>query len=164
MQNSQAIVWGIEPNTSACLEAEKMLTKVINRHFDKSFDYGNQQFDAIFFNDVLEHMEYPYEALLLAKTLLANNGVIISSIPNMRHYSVLIDLFFKNNFQYKESGITDYSHLRFFTSKTILNMHEECGLDELIHEGINNTANAYITALSKMCQFFPIFHFYNFVL
>ena len=154
MLTRQAIVWGVEPDPLARAEAEKKLTKAVNRPFDKLFDSEGQLFDAIFFNNVLEYMEYPYEALRLAGTLLARDGVIISSIPNLRHHRVLRDLLFKKNFPYAEQGVSDYTDLRFFTSKTILKMYEECGFHVIAHEGINHKANTFITALSKL---FPLF-------
>jgi len=154
MLTRQVAVWGVEPDPRAYAEAEKRLTKAVNRPFDTFFDSGGLLFDVIFFNDVLEHMEYPYEALRFAGTLLARDGVIISSIPNLRYHRVLRDLLFRKNFQYTDQGVLDYTHLRFFTSKTILKMYEECGLQVIAHEGINRQANAFITTLARL---FPLF-------
>ena len=50
--------------------------------------FPTQAFDAIFFNDVLEHMVDPAAALPATRRLLSPTGYVIASIPNVRHLSV----------------------------------------------------------------------------
>ncbi len=54
------IVWGVEPTDSA-IEASKHLDKVYHDFFHSSLDFGNLKFDAIVFNDVLEHLVDPWQ-------------------------------------------------------------------------------------------------------
>jgi 2-polyprenyl-3-methyl-5-hydroxy-6-metoxy-1,4-benzoquinol methylase len=79
-------------------------------------------FDYILFGDVLEHLIDPRGVLHSYKSLLRYDGYIIASIPNIKHYSVLLRLIFFDEFQYTDAGILDRSHLRFFTKKEILKM------------------------------------------
>jgi len=79
-------------------------------------------FDYIIFGDVLEHLIDPRRVLHNYKSLVRDDGYIIASIPNIKHYSVLLRLIFFDEFQYSDAGILDRSHLRFFTKKEILKM------------------------------------------
>lgn len=82
----------------------------------------NNYFDVILLPDVLEHLIEPKLVLMKIKSLLKNEGEILISIPNIRHYSVLKKVFLNGDFKYEESGILDYTHLRFFCKKNIIDL------------------------------------------
>jgi 2-polyprenyl-3-methyl-5-hydroxy-6-metoxy-1,4-benzoquinol methylase len=84
--------------------------------------------DVILCLDVLEHLVNPEAVIQKLHQYLAPNGMIIASLPNVRHYSVLIPLLFQNKWEYKESGILDKTHLRFFVKKTAISLMESSGL------------------------------------
>jgi 2-polyprenyl-3-methyl-5-hydroxy-6-metoxy-1,4-benzoquinol methylase len=83
-------------------------------------------YDAILFGDVLEHLRDPAAALRAVRPLLAPGGVVISSIPNIAHYTIRAHLF-EGRFDYADSGILDRTHLRFFTRATLIDLHHENG-------------------------------------
>ena len=56
------------------------------------------------------------KALELAYSLLKTNGTILISLPNIQHYSSVFTLLF-GFWDYKEWGILDRTHLKFFTKK-----------------------------------------------
>src|SRR6201996_401121 len=61
-KSRQCEVWGVEPGKPAAREAEKNLDNVINGLFVRDMpELAGQKFDAIFFNDVLEHLIDPDE-------------------------------------------------------------------------------------------------------
>ncbi|MDF2434004.1 MAG: hypothetical protein JWP44_3635, partial [Mucilaginibacter sp.] len=63
-------VWGIEPDGTSALEAAKKIDKAINNIFtDNMPKLKGKKFDVIFFNDVLEHLANPDEALRICKDL-----------------------------------------------------------------------------------------------
>lgn len=132
-----AEVWGVELNPAAAAKAEMKLDRVICSAYDSSIDFGNALFDCIVFNDVLEHMQYPESALRLSLDLLAPAGVVVASIPNVRHLSVVWDLAVKGEWEYKEAGILDGTHFRFFTESSIRGMFRRAGYSVLRCEGIN---------------------------
>jgi 2-polyprenyl-3-methyl-5-hydroxy-6-metoxy-1,4-benzoquinol methylase len=135
-------VWGIEPNKQAAAEAGKKLDKVINGLFMLGMpELENQKFDAIFFNDVLEHLVDPEEALLACKKLLSENGRVIASIPNIRWYPVILSLLRYKDFKYELAGVMDETHLRFFTAKSMRRLFEDSGYSVLKIEGINKSNN-----------------------
>jgi 2-polyprenyl-3-methyl-5-hydroxy-6-metoxy-1,4-benzoquinol methylase len=131
-------VWGIEPDPEAAKVADQRLDKVINGVFQNDNpDICGQKFDAIVFNDVLEHLVDPLTVLKQATTLLSENGQVIASIPNILFYNQILQIVFREDWKYQESGILDYTHLRFFTKKSILRMFDKAGLQVTRIQGIN---------------------------
>ena len=55
--------------------------------------------------------------------------MIVCSIPNIRHYRVIKRLAFKGEWEYKEDGIMDKTHLRFFTLQSIRRMLIDSGFE-----------------------------------
>lgn len=128
-QHSLKRLVGIEPNATASAEAREVYDEVATGLFpeDLPASLAGEEYDAIYFNDVLEHMVEPAAALDAARGLLAPDGVLIASIPNVRHISVLGPLIVRDEFKYKPSGILDATHLRFFTGRSIRRLFDECG-------------------------------------
>ena len=87
----------------------------------------SDKFDCIVFNDVLEHMSDPWSALEIAGDVLNNCGRVVASIPNVRHYTVLVPLLIKGRWTYHDVGILDRTHLRFFTRSTVRELFETTG-------------------------------------
>jgi 2-polyprenyl-3-methyl-5-hydroxy-6-metoxy-1,4-benzoquinol methylase len=125
--------WGIEPDSNQQLvkNAKENLDYFINDYLTKDTDLPRNYFDLILFNDVLEHMYDPWDILLLSKELLTENGILVISLPNVRHRSILFNLLFKDDFEYKDQGILDITHIRFFTETTMKKMLEDCGYEIL---------------------------------
>lgn len=139
-KNNNFESWGVEINQKVAEIAKNNLDKVLVGNIsDLLISIPNNYFDCIVFNDVLEHMENPYQVLEKIKTKLSSSGVIICSIPNVRHVRVLRDLLFKKQWKYEESGILDKTHLRFFTKKSIKDMFINAGYHILEIKGINGT-------------------------
>ena len=135
-------VWGIEPNKQAAEQARKQLDKAITGLFNvETPDLIDQKFDAIFFNDVLEHLSVPEEALSACRELLNENGYIIASIPNIRWYPVILSLLRYKDFKYEQAGVMDKTHLRFFTLKSMIRIFESSGYRVVKHAGINKNTN-----------------------
>jgi SAM-dependent methyltransferase len=87
-----------------------------------------QRFDCISFLDVLEHLAEPEAALQQARRLLAPGGVVLASIPNVGHWSVVADLL-EGRWDWASVGIHCITHLRFFTRPTIAQMFQRCGYE-----------------------------------
>jgi 2-polyprenyl-3-methyl-5-hydroxy-6-metoxy-1,4-benzoquinol methylase len=130
-------VWGVELDPDSALEASQKLDRVINAAFDSNLNLPRKKFDCIVFNDVLEHLADPWNALTYSKELLSDSGVIISSIPNVRYFGNIWDLLVNKNWEYTEWGILDKTHLRFFTKRSILSMFDSLNFDVEFIAGIN---------------------------
>jgi 2-polyprenyl-3-methyl-5-hydroxy-6-metoxy-1,4-benzoquinol methylase len=130
-------IWGVEINEYAASIANEKLDKVICGAFDKSLNIPYEKFDCIVFNDVLEHLVDPYEALIYARSLLRKGGRVVASIPNIRYFDNIWKLLVEKDWKYTKHGILDRTHLRFFTRRSILSTFDTLGYCVNSIEGIN---------------------------
>ena len=143
-QTFNCIVWGVEPMEAPAFAASKKLDKVFNAFFNDALSI-DRQFDAITFNDVLEHMPDPWSVLKKCRSLLSDNGSIVASIPNILYFHDFIGMLLSKDWKYEEAGIFDKTHLRFFTKKSIIRLFEESGYQVTSIEGIRPTDSKKFT-------------------
>lgn len=114
----------------------------------------NQYFDLILLPDVLEHLFEPKSVLETLKKYLKEDGKIIVSMPNIRYYSALYKIVFKGDFKYEESGIFDYTHVRFYCRKNIQELLETAGYTTLKQESsIKNYQGKSLSKLINLITF-----------
>jgi 2-polyprenyl-3-methyl-5-hydroxy-6-metoxy-1,4-benzoquinol methylase len=131
-------VWGVEISAPCAETAKERLDRVMVGDIESNhFDLPNNYFDCIVCNDVLEHFKDPWRILRRLKNNLKKNGCMIASIPNVRYYKNIKALLLRKEWEYASAGILDFTHLRFFTQKSILSMFDECGYSIITIEGIN---------------------------
>ena len=82
--------------------------------------------DAIVLADVLEHLRSPARALALVREALNDDGHVFISVPNIANITVRLGLLF-GIFEYRDRGILDHTHLRFYTKRTIRQEVERAG-------------------------------------
>ncbi|WP_407278606.1 class I SAM-dependent methyltransferase [Aromatoleum evansii] len=120
-------VTGIEINPSAAEQARRYCSRVIVGNLDE-LDFRplfpQEKFDVVLCADVLEHLYNPTSLLSRVKPLIDTNGYLIASIPNIVHIAILLEML-HGKFDYKNNGILDNSHIRFFTRKTIITSFTE---------------------------------------
>ncbi len=134
--------WAVEINREAAERASDVVDKVINKDALEAIeDLPDNYFDCVILFDVLEHLANPYELLLRLKAKLSGSGVIVCSIPNVRYYRVFVSYVFKGDWNYKDHGVMDKTHLRFFTKKSIKNMFTKLGYEILKIQGVNSTSS-----------------------
>jgi len=85
-----------------------------------------KRFDRVLLMDVLEHLRRPGQILQQAHGVVKRDGLLIVSLPNVANIFVRLMLLF-GRFDYKERGILDRTHLRFFTRRTARRLLEENG-------------------------------------
>ncbi|MFK7834114.1 MAG: class I SAM-dependent methyltransferase [Winogradskyella sp.] len=135
---NNAEVWGIEYMPKEGELAKDIVDQLfIGAVEDFISELPENYFDAIFFNDVLEHLAYPDDVLRALKSKLVKDGLIISSIPNIRNFRVLKMLVINGDWDYQDHGIMDKTHLRWFTKKSIRKMYESLGYEVISNNGIN---------------------------
>ncbi|MGO9690921.1 MAG: class I SAM-dependent methyltransferase [Syntrophobacteraceae bacterium] len=86
-----------------------------------------EPFEIIVAADVLEHLYDPLSTLVAMKQLLHENGCIVVSLPHIGHSSILSCLF-EEDFSYREWGLLDRTHIRFFGIKNIQELFTDAGL------------------------------------
>ena len=131
-QRNRAEVVGIEIDEQMVKVAKEKLDRVIIGDVEKlnlTSYLAPNYFDCIVFADVLEHLKNPWDVLKSATRFLSNDGVVLASIPNVRHYTTIMNLVIKGYWPYRERGIHDKTHLRFFTLRNIKEMFQNAGLE-----------------------------------
>jgi len=122
-------VTGIELCPEAADVARKHCERVIvgdAEHLDLAQALGPTRFDVILFADVLEHLREPGLLLSRVRPFLAEGGSVVASIPNVAHGSVRLALL-NGEFRYRDTGLLDSTHLRFFTRESIEELFEQAG-------------------------------------
>lgn len=123
-------VTGIEMDPAAAAGAAVVLSDVIEGDVE-SMDLSGlgDPFDCIIMGDVIEHLRDPWACLAnLVNGVLSHNGAIVASIPNARCYAVWAPLVFSGRFTYRDSGLLDRTHLRWFTRSSLMSMFRDIGL------------------------------------
>lgn len=92
----------------------------------KTFETLTTPFDYIVALNILEHLRDPFTVLQNLKPHLAGDGKIIIAGPNVACWWVRRNLLF-GKWEYKDAGIMDRTHLRFFTAKTWRELAEGAG-------------------------------------
>lgn len=98
--------------------------------------YPAESFDLIIAGHVLEHLVDPWTVLKRLYSLLKPGGQLIGALPNIRYHSVILPLLFKGKWQYEQTGIMDWTHLRFFSHSTIADLLRSTGfqVDAIVPE------------------------------
>lgn len=78
--------------------------------------------DLVLCLDVLEHMADPWALVRRITALLAPGGRLIISVPNIRHYRFIWRLITRGDFRYRDFGLLDRTHLRFFVKETAVEL------------------------------------------
>ncbi|HEY1829399.1 MAG TPA: class I SAM-dependent methyltransferase [Acidimicrobiales bacterium] len=120
-------VWAVEMDPESAEKARKWCREVVVADLnglDLAKQFRTQKFDVVLMLDVLEHVVDPGSVLSRVATVLDQRGWGIVSIPNVAHASVRLDLL-EGRFTYRDTGLLDRTHLRFF---------DRPGLETLIHE------------------------------
>lgn len=115
---------GVEIAEAAANNAKANVDEVYCLDFEHiELPAQNADFDVILCLDVLEHMVNPWDAVdRLVCRYLKRGGVLIVSLPNVRHYSIVLPLLFKGRWDYEDAGLLDRTHLRFFTRDSALGL------------------------------------------
>ncbi|KPF46849.1 glycosyltransferase [Rhizobium sp. AAP43] len=134
--------YGLEPNPKAAAIAEAKGHKVWNCHVEDApnvIDAG-LQFDVIFLGQTIEHVDNPLQVLRRLRLLLAPDGVIVMSTPNL------------NSAEVKWFGPTwAHWHLPYhrhiFSRDGLYSLAKQAGLRAL---SSRTFSNAYWTCMSLM--------------
>lgn len=129
--------WGIEPSDAA-EAARSRLTRVFHATFDEAeAELPLGFFDVVVCNDVIEHMPDCNRFLSAIGKHIAQGGMLIGSIPNVRFYNNMMQFLLEKDWHYTEFGILDKTHITFFTEKSLRKTLERHGLSVVALQGIN---------------------------
>lgn len=121
-------VIGVDRRPNVPLDAgyDNVIEANLENGLTEALGISSPQFDRILLLDTLEHLRDPRPLLRDSKTLLNARGKLIVSVPNAVHITVRL-MVLLGRFRYSDRGILDWSHLRFFTAKSIRTLLEEQG-------------------------------------
>ncbi len=88
--------------------------------------FVGQRFDAILCLDVLEHLKNPVAVLSELRAMLAPGGAVLISVPNVTHGALRLELL-QGRFGYRNSGLLDRGHLRFFDGRALADLVRDAG-------------------------------------
>ncbi|WP_242823797.1 glycosyltransferase [Sulfobacillus thermosulfidooxidans] len=131
------LVDGIEINADSATQAKKFYREVIVGDIEY-FDWNilrDRKYDWIICADVLEHLKNPQKVLSVLKEFLIPGGRIVISVPNIRYIGVIMELAM-GEFRYRDRGILDSTHLRFFTKLSFQRLLQEIGLRSEVIENV----------------------------
>ncbi len=125
-------VWGIEADPAFCREASARIDNVVQADLnglDWTETFATQRFDSVIFADVLEHLLDPWTVLRRAVAVLSPGGVVVISVPNIRHVSAMYSIAVRGSFPRRERGLFDKTHLRWFTLADAVALCRSAGLE-----------------------------------
>lgn len=126
-ERQNACVYGVDIMSEPLILARQKLDQVFQRDIENGLDFlRGEKFDCAIFIDVLEHLKSPWKVLSDLRNYLVEGGVVVASIPNVRHYEVIKSLILRKRFEYQDEGVMDRTHLRFFAKDDIIDLFQDC--------------------------------------
>lgn len=118
---------GLELDPSAARVAAEHLTQVLVGDVQAT-DLAPLagQFDALIISEVLEHLADPWTTLRRLADCVKPDGQVLASSPNIAHWSIIRNLL-RGRFEYREAGVMDQTHLRWFTPASYVALFEGAG-------------------------------------
>ncbi len=146
-------VTGIDNSPVACATARTRISEVIELDFTKLTAVADtlkeRKFDWIMAADVLEHTPDPKTTLPFYRRYLKPDGRLIVSLPNVAVWDNRLRLLF-GRFDYRDSGVMDRTHLRFFTFRTARELVSEAGFTPLRTAWEAGIARAFLPLLKRL--------------
>lgn len=136
-KNQNCKVSGVEINESAYNEALLNIDEVIKGNFELiELPFEKSSFDVVIMGDVLEHLINTINSINKLLIYLKDDGRILITVPNIRHWKIVLKLLFCDSWKYESSGILDYTHMRFFTKKSLTNLFKDNGINVHLSERV----------------------------
>jgi SAM-dependent methyltransferase len=122
---------GIERHAPAAFQAGDVLDRVVLGDAELTtppqLGITPGEVDVLVCGDVLEHLADPWALLRQQVPWLRPGGLVLACVPNVQHWSVLAELL-RGRWRYRDEGLLDRTHLRFFTLEGVLDLFRRAGL------------------------------------
>jgi 2-polyprenyl-3-methyl-5-hydroxy-6-metoxy-1,4-benzoquinol methylase len=113
-------IWGVELVTEAAERARASGVfdeLLVGDLAQRVTELPRAHFTHVVAGDVLEHLVDPWTTLKALRGTMREGGKLVCSIPNIRNLSFLARLAFIGRFEYRDHGVMDRTHLRFFARR-----------------------------------------------
>ena len=118
LSERNCIVDGITISEKEKEGAEKTMRQVYVYNAENGLPFtGSDLYDVVICSHVLEHICYPQQLMNDIHRVLKPGGVLIVALPNLLQYRSRWSLMM-GNFNYEETGIWDYTHVKWYTFNT----------------------------------------------
>jgi 2-polyprenyl-3-methyl-5-hydroxy-6-metoxy-1,4-benzoquinol methylase len=146
-------VTAIEAHPAAADVAHDRVDRLLSSSIEDALPkLAGEHFDCIVLNDVLEHLVDPWDVLTRLRHFLAPDGVVVASIPNIRYHPVFKEFVLQGRWQYRQDGVMDRTHLRFFTRQSMQELFVSTGYAMRRIEGINAISLPWkFSLLNQLC-------------
>lgn len=121
-------VFGVEKDAARAHQASAFYRELLVADLEALPALPGAPFDVVLCGDVLEHLADPLAVLRHVVAALRPAGRLLAVVPNVAFVACRLALLF-GVFQYRERGIMDRTHLRFFTKASFLWLLREGGLE-----------------------------------
>lgn len=128
-EGKASIVVGVELFAAAAQEAARHYSAVHTGDIEEMTLPYAAHFDYVLCGDILEHLKDPYSVVKKIHGWLKDDGRLVCSLPNVRHWKVLAELAFHGAWDYQDAGVMERTHLRFFTRRSCFNMLRGAGFE-----------------------------------
>jgi SAM-dependent methyltransferase len=131
-RRNPVVTWfGIEKDAEAASVAAVRCDHVAHVDLDETpLPFGDQRFDCIIYGDVLEHLKDPWSVLSHHAKTLTSAGTVLICMPNVEHWSFAARLL-RGGWNYDQTGLFDFTHLRWFSAQTTHRAIADAGLHPL---------------------------------
>lgn len=136
VRDANAIVDGIERDKEQAQHArDNGYRRVDVADLDRGVPPAEgRTYDFVVFGDVLEHLVHPEQVLNALTSRLKPGGRVIVSLPNVAFVANRLTHLL-GRWDYKDYGILDRTHLRFFTKRSMVSLIEGAGLSVVRIDG-----------------------------
>ncbi|MCA8958743.1 MAG: class I SAM-dependent methyltransferase [Planctomycetes bacterium] len=127
--NPRGEVTGIELDAAMAATARTRLDDVLEVDAQTALDdlaATGRTFELVCCGDVLEHLVDPWSALRSIRRLCPRGRVVVS-LPNVGHWTTLWSVAVLGVWPYRDRGIHDRTHLRFFARNNLADLFARSG-------------------------------------
>jgi len=145
-------VVGLELDPVSAEAARSVLDEVVQGRLEELADrLPWETCDLVVCNDILEHVADPAAVLDVIARRIQRPVHLLFSVPNVRYIEVVGELVLLGRWKYREHGVLDRTHLRFFTRRSFRQLLSEHG-GTVLREGFTSSCkNLPFRILDAIC-------------
>jgi SAM-dependent methyltransferase len=129
-QARERFVVGITYSNREAELASGRLSQVICAELN-DFSFGSLgKFDCVVLSHILEHLYSPDQLLERLKCVLSPESMVVVALPNVVWWKQRLEFLF-GRWRYRDWGILDRTHFRFFDMQSSRNLLEQAGYEVL---------------------------------
>lgn len=92
---------------------------------------------------MLKHLRDPWSTVEKLHKGLTLNEIIVASIPNVNHHSLVVPLVLRGRYELQDAGLLDRTHLQWFTKASAVDMMTKSGFKLVTVGGYLGRKRAY---------------------